>query len=201
MSNQKSFEVLAIVSFAIAVTVVFVSILATPKAEANPIGFSCAAYGPQGVATTSVKFMTPGTATSTLVYDTYCIGGTNQSNPGNSYATDYLTLLTQLSASSTATILNTSVEYSQDGVDWYQDNYIASTTTAGNFVPLWSITVPNSFTWTFASSTLNGVANTGNRVGKVVQIYAPTRYVRVVYTLTGNNGAVWGSLLPIKENK
>lgn len=162
-------------------------------AKANPLGFSCPAYGPGGVASTSIAYMTPGTATSTLLYDTYCVGGTNQPNTGNTNTTNSLALLTQLTASSTSSVLNMAVEYSQDGVDWYQDDNIFATTTNTN------IQSPNSLTWPYAVSNVGGVPNTGNRLGKVVRIYTPTRYVRVVYTITGANAGVWGELLPQKE--
>lgn len=141
--------------------------------------------------------MTAGTATSTLLFDTYCVNGTNQPNTGNTNIANKLTLLTQFNASSTASVLNIAVEYSQDGVDWYQDNYIAPLATTS---PAVQLAVPNTYVWAFASSTLNGVGNAGNRVGKVVQIQTPTRYVRVVYSLTGTNAAVWGELLPQKED-
>lgn len=165
------------------------------KAHANPLGFSCAAQ--TASATTTPVYMTAGTATSTLLFDTYCVNGTNQPNTGNTNIANKLTLLTQFSASSTASVLGISVEYSQDGVDWYQDNYLSPLATTS---PAVLLATPNSYSWLFASSTLDGVANTGNRVGKALQIQTPTRYVRVVYTLTGTNAAVWGELLPQKED-
>lgn len=188
----KVLSLLAAVVFLGAAGVAF-----TRTASANPLGFSCPAYGPGGVASTSVTYMTGGTGTTTLLYDTYCVGGSNQPNTGNTSTTNLLSLLTQFTASSTASVLNTSVEYSQDGVDWYQDNYVASTTAA------YSLQTANSTSWTFASSTPGGgaaVANS-NRVGKLTRLYAPTRYVRVVYTLaaSGTAGGVWGEILPIKE--
>lgn len=186
------------------------STLFTPRStHANPLGFACAAYGPFGIASTSVKYLTPGTGTTTLVYDTYCQNGSNQTDVGNTSIANSLSLLTQLSASSTNTTLNISVEYSQDNLDWYQDNLIASSTGIGLGLQ-YPLTNPNTYTWAFASSTLNGVGQNNNgptanstRIGKVIKIFAPARYVRVVYSLGfaagATNAAVWGEILPIKE--
>lgn len=185
---------------ALAAVIIFVGVSLTALTQtvsANPLGFSCPSYGPGGVASTSVVYMTTGAATSTLLYDTYCVGGTNQPNTGNTASTNLLSLLTQFTASSTASTLNASVEYSQDGVDWYQDNYNASTTGA------YAIQAANSYAWTFASSSTNGapVLANNSRIGKIIRIYAPTRYVRVVYSLPVGStpGAVWGEILPVKE--
>lgn len=182
------------VAVVIVLVVMSLVVFASHPAQANPTGFSCPAYGPNGIASTSISYMTAGTATTTLVYDTYCVAGSNQPNNGNTNATNLLSLLTQFNASSTASILGITAEYSQDGVDWYQDNYIASSTLGA-----YPIALPNSYSWTFASSTIKGLPNAGNLVGKLTRLYAPTRYIRVVYTLTGTAGAVWGEILPIKE--
>jgi hypothetical protein len=194
MTYQRKIEVGAVAAFILAAAFVF-SLSFSHRAQANPLGFSCAAQ--TASATTTPVYMTAGTATSTLLFDTYCVNGTNQPNTGNTNIANKLTLLTQFSASSTASVLGISVEYSQDGVDWYQDNYLSPLATTS---PAVLLATPNSYSWLFASSTLDGVANTGNRVGKALQIQTPTRYVRVVYTLTGTNAAVWGELLPQKED-
>lgn len=202
MTYQRKFEIGAV--FAVVCAALFaVFIFTSHKAEANPLGFSCSSQ--TGNATTTNAFMTPGTATSTLLFDTYCVTGTNQQNTGNTFVASDLNLLTQLQASSTATVLNITAEYSQDGIDWYQDNYVATvstTTVTSNYVS--DISTPNSYKWTFASSTTGGVATANNnRIGKVIHLHVPTRFVRIVYTLASGstNGTIWGSLLPIKENK
>lgn len=199
----------SLTAIAVAAALIASAYTLTPRyAHASPLGFACAAYGPTGIASTSVKYMTPGAATTTLVYDTYCQNGSNQTDVGNTSVANSLALLTQLSASSTNTTLNIAIEYSQDNVDWYQDNLLASTTSG--FTLPFPVTNPNSYTWLFASSTLNGVAQANNgptasstRIGKVMKIYAPTRYVRIVYTLgvaSGATGAaLWGQILPLKE--
>lgn len=200
MTNQKQFEIgAALALFCALALAAIVLTQGAPTVEANPTGFSCPAYGPGGTASTSVTYMTPGLATTTLVFDTYCISGTNQPNTGNLFGVAYLALLTQLTASTTGTVLNKSVEYSQDGTDWYQDNLNLNFATTS---PVAQLATPQSSQWQFASSTVGGTPNRGNLVGKVERIYAPTRFVRVIYSLgAGSNGAVWGEILPTKENK
>lgn len=184
------------IGFSIIVVALSLTLFSRP-ASANPLGFSCPAMS--ATATTTLTFMTPGTATTTVLYDTYCVNGTNQPNTGNTNSTNLLSLLTQFTASSSPnSVLLMNIEYSQDGVDWYQDNYVASSTN-----PVSVVSTPNSYSWTFASSTVGGgaVASNNNRIGKLIRLYAPTRYVRAVYSLNigGANGAVWGQILPIKE--
>ena len=55
-------------------------------------------------ATTTIAWMTPGTATSTtIIYDSNQVRGLNQSNQGNTWATDSAILKLQINASSTLT--------------------------------------------------------------------------------------------------
>lgn len=146
-------------------------------------------------ATTSPRYMTPGTATSTLTLDSYY-----QDTLGNYTKTDSAVLLTQFAGSSTASILGIDVEYSQDGIDWYKDNLNALVLASSTAIyPI----QPNSrISWTFASSTVGGgvvAASTGATSTKAILITTPTRWIRVVHTITGANGAVWSQLVPRKE--
>ena len=160
---------------------------------ANPTLFYSAAQS--ATATSTLKYMTPGTATTTVVYDTWAQLGTNQTSDGNRYIPDSVTLKEYLKASSTATVLVTNVEYSDDNIDWYQNNL--DTYAAGAI----AIAAPNTYTWTFATSTIGGVLNgDGTDVGaKVISLKVPTRFIRVVLSLTGANGGVWVQLLPKKQ--
>lgn len=164
-------------------------------AYANPSFFAPQAI--TSVATSSPAFMTPGLATSTLVYDSYNLNGTNQPVVNDPTSAQSATLAIQLSASSTASVLTIGIERSQDGIDWYQDNLNSLATSSLSD----SITIPSTFTWTFASSTIGGVSNTGNRIGKLINVSTPTRYTRFIFSLTGANGAVWAEVIPQKENK
>lgn len=199
MTTHTKFGIGALLAVFIALVAVSIFFMGT-SAKANPLGFSCPSY--TATATTSPAFMTPGTATSTLLFDMYCVNGTNQPNTGNTHIANTLALLTQFSASSSATsILNIKTEYSQDNVDWYEDDFqfFTDATSTGSH----AFALPQSAQWVFATSTVNGlISASSNRGGKVIRLNPPTRYVRIVYTLSGTtNGAVWGSILPIKENQ
>jgi hypothetical protein len=159
------------------------------------------------VATSTVGTqLTPGNATTTLVYDSWQREGTNQTDIGNTYGADEVTLLAQINASSTATKFKFVYEYSQDGIDWYTDNILETATTTAIQIG----TVTKQYEWTFASSTIGGVAVTAgqrgyngtlNRDSKAIRVPVPTRFVRVVVTVTGANGYFWGEFVPKKEVK
>lgn len=171
------------------------------KVQANP------SFYPQpasfSTATSTGQFMTPGTGTTTVVYDSYCISGTNQPICGNTNAINSAALLLQFSASTTASALSVRFEYSQDGIDWYGDGYVNVATTT---IPV-GITINTSFNWTFASSTVGGMAGglagiggTNNRDNKIIKVVTPTRFVRAIITLTGANATIWSQIQPLKEN-
>lgn len=139
-------------------------------------------------ATTSPAYMGIGLATSTLTYDTY--------RNGNNFITNQMTLLNQFAGSSTASILSIKIEYSQDGIDWFQNNLLPISTTTTN------ISVANSYLWAYASTTVGtqglNAANSALAT-KALLIQTPTRFVRAVYSLTGGAGSIWGEWVPSKE--
>lgn len=144
-------------------------------------------------ATTSPAYMTPGTATSTLTFDSY--------NPTtNVFVADRLALLMQFTGSSTSAVLGINFEYSQDGIDWYK-NAIVTSETISTTSPSLSLNTPTSATWTFSGTPLNGDAGTVATSTRIVSVPLYTRFVRSVFTLTGASGAVWGQFVPIKELK
>lgn len=167
-------------------------------AHANPSFFAPQAMS--ATATTTIAYMTPGTATSTMMYDSFNLFGTNQPVVNDPTAAASAALEVQFTASSSVSVLNIAIERSDDQIDWYQDEYsfpVNATSTGAN-----SISLPNSFTWTYASSTVGGQPNnTSGRIGKIMRVDTPTRYTRAVFTLTGANGAVWSKFVPVKENK
>src|SRR3990167_1756645 len=113
------------------------------RADANPSQISTKSTSS---ASTTPSFMTPGAATTTLSFDTQEDGA---------LSVDSAVLGINFSGSSTVAVLNVDIEYSQNGSSWYRDNTLfengESTTT-----PSMNFTTPNSYAWTFASSTLNG---------------------------------------------
>ena len=163
-------------------------------ALANPSYFTTG-VSTNNAASTTPAYMTPGTATSTTpVYDAYAGSQTAK------FAANSAGLLQRFCASSTATVLNTSVEYSADGIDWYR-NFVLdpsqdSTTTQTNILAL-----PFSDSQKFASSSIDGAAVAANNscITNALTIPTPFRYIRVVDSITGANGSVWNQLVPIKE--
>lgn len=166
-----------------------VSLGFAPVTHAQPLYFIPTV---QTAAATSTRvYMTPGTATTTLVFDSYLQGQIRGVNQG--------VLLTQLTASSTATTLKINEEVSQDGIDWYADNTMEGTTTN-----VYSLSPANSYFYQYSSTTPNGavVPATANQGFKAVTLDFPTRFIRIFYTLAlgGTNGAVWGQIIPERQS-
>lgn len=169
---------------------------AAGTAQANPSYFAIGTT--TAAATTSPAYMTPGTGTSTSpIYDAYA----QTLSGGVSSKADTVGMLVQFTASSSATVLNASVEYSQDGIDWYRNFVVDPNQTGTSTAPIFSVANPYSFRWQFASSTVGGIVvpPNSNRSTAALLIPTPFRYTRVVFTLTGAAGAVWAQLVPIKE--
>ena len=204
---MKSKSLKAAGIFALVLLAIGYFIFLTPVFGAPSFNTQAAATA---AATTTITYMTPGAATTTLVYDSSQINGTNQTNTsGNYYSADSAILAVQLTGSSTATVLVTQLEYSTDNIDWYSNSM--DVFAAGAI----AIATPStSYTWTFASSTIGGVtpllappasvgtgANRGDRNAKIVEIKTPVRYVRAVFTMTGANGSIYATIVPKKEAK
>lgn len=144
-------------------------------------------------ATSTLAFLTPGTGTTTLAYDTYTDGLSTA---------DSMALLVRLTASSSPnTVLNIKQEFSQDGIDWYQNSQPtiiqnATTTSAVDLsmVPLYS--------WRFASSSIGGVIGASNSDTRIIPVKSPTRFTRFIFTMAagGANGSIWANILPVKQN-
>ena len=124
------------------------------------------------------------------------------------------TLSTIFAASGTEAVLLTQIEYAdttsgvdcasnQDGCTWYGNNldvYAAGAIAVA--------TPSNSYTWTFASSTIGGITpltsppcftgqlNRGDCSNKLVEIPTPTQYVRAVFTATGKPAAIRAEIIP-----
>lgn len=173
--------------------------------KANPLEYLLQNQGTFTVtATTTLSYMTPGTGTTTPVYDTYANGS------ASTYATDKAALEVQFTASSTSSTLQWFYEYAQgnatancvsapNSCDWYADDTFS--TTNATTTPNVSITQPNQVVWTFASTTPGGGAPTGNRANKVVNVPTPMRYIRAVMFLPigSTNGAVWAAFVGQKQ--
>lgn len=205
---QKNKVAVGIVSLMVAA----VLLLVTSWAHANSSYFST--YAKTAVATSTLVYQTPGTATTTLVYDSYqCqrVGssycnttGSNEVGTQNFMSADSATLLLQFTASSSISKININFEYSDDGIDWYQASppslvpgYATSTTSITlNSIPQYS--------WTFASSTVGGQGLIAgyNSDARAIPVNTPVRYIRAVLTcaLGGANCAMWAEFVPKKQN-
>lgn len=201
MSRTMSYKFVALALF-IASVIAAIFSLQVIKAHANPSAFYLSAK--TSLSTSTPAIQTPGTGTSTVVYDSYGVNGTNQINNGGSmgYAANAVTVLDQFSASSTLSQQNLNFEFSDDGIDWYQatvsDIYNGYATTSLPLSPM----VPQ-MQWKFASSTPGQIALGPNNFTdtRAIRINVPTRYVRVIATcaLGGANCATWMQILPEKE--
>lgn len=123
-------------------------------------------------ATSTTSFLTPGAGTTTLTYDSY------QNGPNRK--ADSATLLVQLQASSTSSVLGIKIQYSQDGIDWYGDNLQVATSST-------NIATDNSYSWTAASTA---------SLNKAIVFPVPTRFSRAVFTDTGANASIWAQVVP-----
>lgn len=174
-------------------------------AFANP--FFTGGKSQTATATTSPTFMTPGTATTTLIYDSYEQCGTNQTNTGNLTIPNSLAFMLNGNASSTGTSVNTVFEFSDNyncltgNGDWYQNDIVdASTTFSGQQ----SVTTGNSYLFAYASTTPGGAAVPANwtRFQKMMLVQqVPTRFVRAIISLPAGstNASVWGQFVPKKQ--
>lgn len=180
--------------------VIIASLALAGIAYANPFYIGLTAQ--TAIATSTQAYLTPGTATTTPIYDSYEQYGTNETNGGNLTVANQVAVLLNGVASSTATVVNVACEFSNNyngttgNGDWYQNETISPTTTG----PL-NISAPSTFTFTYASSTVGGapvLANT-SRFEKVFVCPVPLRFVRAVITVTGSSSSIWASIVPIKQ--
>lgn len=162
-------------------------------AYANPLYEGSSARS--AAATTTVSYLLPGVATSTSpLYDSYEQSGTNEKNGGNFTIPDSVAILLQGVASSSSSVMNIACEFSDDNVDWYQNEIYPATTTSPQ-----NVSAPATFTFTYASTTIGGVVRATNIFSKLVECPVPLRYVRAVITDTGAGFSIWSSIVPLKQ--
>lgn len=158
-----------------ALALAIVILIGYKVANANPSFFALGTAS--STATTSPTLMQAATATTTiLTYDSYAQGIPTK--------TTNAALLVQFAGTNTP-VLNLSYQFSQDGIDWYDDNYTQSSTG----YPVNSVTQANILTWTSNNATTS----------KIFSMPTPTRYTRVNAKLTTAPGSVWMQPVPNKE--
>ena len=166
-------------------------------ARANPQFFVKTA--PTATATSTISYMTGGTATTTLTFDAYLVDQSKTDQ--NPIALDGLALAIQFHASSAPlTTLKWRYQYSQDNKDWYYENAdlninASTTNVVADF---------HEYSW-LQISTSTAYSATGNSTSslamKIVDVPTPTRYIRAqFYILPGTtNGGVWAEFIPKKQ--
>ena len=179
-----------IIGIALGIAVLFGAVAAL----ANP-SFFAKTYK-MVAATSTITYMTPGTATTTLTFDAYLIdqSGTSQ----NPTALDGLSLAIQFHASSAPiTNLRWRYQYSQDNQDWYD---LATSTN------LTAITNENSWIQNSTSTAYSASGLSTSSLAMMIDEGIPVaaRYIRVQFFLPTSalsNGGVWAEFIPIKEEK
>jgi hypothetical protein len=142
-------------------------------------------------ATTSVNYLTAGTGTTTLIADVYkYLGITDLSDKD-------LRFNIQFAGSSTDSILCRTVEYSDDGVDWYSMEQTIGTTATTT----WQVGGYPATCFPFASTTRAVGAGSNATSTKTVLIPALLRYTKAIFYLpTGSTaGAIWANVIGVKE--
>lgn len=190
----------------IMLVVAFGLYLGVQVAGANPL-FTCSAQ--TAAATTSLVYMSAGTATTTLTLDTACTRYTGNTDV---YTGETDTVLIQYSASSSlSTQLKTRMEISQDNIDWYAlTNPISANATTtfvtGNYadynIPFSTTTPYIDFGGTGTTATSSAVVISGRFMTSIVVQQPSARYIRFVfYVPTGaTNGGLWASAVIKKQD-
>lgn len=195
------------------VSITTIALIATILFFANITHANPSFFSPQAklaLSTTTPIYQTPGTATTSLVFDSYGINGTNENGGALTSPADSAELLVQLSASTTLVKENINIEYSDDNIDWYQASPGMPLGYASTTLPISLLQVPQ-YQMSVASTTAGlGVATTSAnaffnaRDTRAIEIKTPTRYVRAIFTCAvggvTQNCAVWGQFVPKKQN-
>lgn len=160
--------------------------------QANPLKF--ANTSKSATATSTTTYITAGTATTTHQHDAYA--------QPSGFALNQAMLFIRHSASSSASVLRIYIEYSQDGVDWYQDAGTNSEGYASTTKPF-DISRIQSFDNQFASTTA-GWRTPGQFAAtttRAILVKTYTRFVRAVFVVPAgaDPAGVWSEWVPIRE--
>lgn len=164
--------------------VALISVTVFSVARANPTYLPPHSACSTSSATSSVSSISTSTATITLTCDSYALA-TGLTDPT---AMTSAVLAMQYRAPQATTALTVTLQYSEDNVDWYDDNLgtVATTTGPTNIAPA------KTYFW------LVGTTSTSS---KVVDVRTPTRYVRAQFTATAGaaTSTIWATFIPRKE--
>lgn len=153
--------------------------------------------GAPSSATSSPNFISTGVSTSTLNCDMY--------DAGQQTLSDMASIKVQLAASSTSSVLNMDVQFSQDGLDWYAVSQLGmSEVNTSTSTP--DISPVQQFKFTFASSTINrAVVSNANSAtsSRIFLTETPTRYMRIIFTAPVGSAAsaYWAEIRGQKQQQ
>lgn len=151
-------------------------------------------------ASTTLAYLSPGAATTTLTYDTFEFDSTKNVNKSRTDAKD-ATLLFQYTASGTEPRLNVRLEYSNDNIDWYP--LAVPTTAVATDTPVTRFSEYQfALSTTTAATDGNLGSGTAGRVHQALKIDdIPTRYIRAIFYVpaAGGNGGLYAEFIPRKE--
>lgn len=176
---MKKNIILVVILVAIVVAA-FLFIKKADKAEAGPTYFLSGTKTAD--ATTTVSYMTPGNATTTLTL-TPALGATE----GDEYF-----LFAQSRASSSDTTFHFLYQASMDGVDWYNvDEPLDNIAWTSMFADHASTSARHR--WTPGATTTSA---TSSQVFRFPGVASNFKRVVVTIPIGGNNGTFWGQLVP-----
>lgn len=187
MKNQKLIIGIAIVALAL----LGVGIAgANPSVVINSSGTTCRSAS----ATSSVSYMTAGTATTTVSCDLFALGaGSADALPKDLFVRVYQT------ASSTNSAVASRFEWSDDNITWYADSALTTTDVASSSFMVGDY---KEYKWIYASTTPGaGVIGTSNTGGRTFSVPVRARYVRgMFYVPTGNAASgLWVGYTGLRE--
>lgn len=174
MTRTNNFKLAAILFTLIATLVAIMAGPSLLKAATSYVTSQTSA-----AATTTVSYMTPGTATTTYQIDNLALNKVQEMGE-----VDAITVLVQFAASTTASTLNVQQQVSNNNIDWYTVNQVVGTPTS-----LGSSTLATSsitYQWT------PGVAGTSSTAFVILNV--PARHERLVFSNTGASGAIYNEV-------
>lgn len=169
----------------------------------SPFTFLVPATTSNNTSTTTTSYMTAGLATTTLTCDSYSVTCVTTGAIARPLGYNRAILLLQMVASTTGTTLRINTEYSQDGIDWYQDGGAAVENFATTTKPF-DVSQVAQYNLNFASSTagLGAVPNVVNSTTtRAIILKTPTRFIRAIFTVPIGSGAVgvWAQMTPSRD--
>jgi hypothetical protein len=195
----------------IVIVIGLVGLFTINKALGNPLFFpGIATISEVTATTTGSAYMTPGTGTTTIGYDSYQITQ-GSASPQNATAPISLTALVHLTATTGVPTLNINCEASRDGIEWYKRGCYNAATTTNLFSLMTDLT---SYEWVFASSTcrVGGAADsaTQSTCTRAFEVKPISRFTRLIFslasttkvsTIAADNASIYAELVSTKEEK